>query len=80
MRRTLRKALLPALVLGLSLATAPAAVASGQDDGLAEKYAKKLEKEFATKIKWTSTFHEARATAKEQGNMVLGYFTRSYAP
>ena len=68
-----------ALLLGL-LAAAPAATAQDKDAELREKYEKKLQKEFVGKIKWARSLDEARATAKKEGKLILGYFTRSYAP
>ena len=60
------------------LATSPLALA--QDAGLEAKYDKKLQKEFATKIKWVHTLKEAQERAKKENKLIFGYFTRSYAP
>lgn len=65
----------------LGLATlVPAAGAQDDTAELRDKYAEKQKKEFVGKVPWARTFDEARATAKKQGKLVLGYFTRSYAP
>ena len=78
MKRILRYG---ALLLGLFAVAAPAATAQGQENAeLREKYDKKLQKEFVSKIGWANSLEEARATAKKEGKLVLGYFTRSYAP
>ena len=66
-----------ALALGL-LAAVPAA--QGKEDKLRSEYDKKLQKEFVGKIAWAQSLDEAKATAKKEGKLVLGYFTRSYAP
>lgn len=55
-----------------------AAAVAGQDfDAL---YKEKLEKDFAKKIPWESSLEAAKAKAKAQNQLILGYFTRSYAP
>jgi hypothetical protein len=76
MKTTLRWGL---LALGL-LAAAPAAAAQDEEQKLREKYEEKLEKEFVSKIEWIQSYDQARASAKKQGKLVLGYFSRSYAP
>jgi hypothetical protein len=76
MKKSLRWGL---LALGL-LAFAPAATAQNADQELRDNYKHKLEKEFVSKIEWAQSLDEARASAKKQGKLVLGYFTRSYAP
>jgi hypothetical protein len=76
MKRLLRWSL---LVLGL-MAAAPAVGAQEDDAALREKYAEKLKKEFVGKIPWSQSFEQARKSATEQKKLVLGYFTRSYAP
>lgn len=74
MRRILTLGL---LALGL-LAAAPSA--QGPDEAvLRAKHAEKLKKEFVGKIPWEQGFEQARAKAKGQGKLILGYFTRSYA-
>lgn len=50
------------------------------DDRLAAEYKKKLDKDFAKKTPWLHTFEEAKKTAAKDGKLILGYFTRSYAP
>ena len=67
------------LAFGL-LAAAPAASAQDEKQELRDKYKEKLEKEFVSKIEWVRSFEQARESAKKQGKLVLGYFTRSYAP
>ena len=59
-----------------------ASVATAQDRGADPKqlYAKKLEAEFLTKVPWSTDLGAARKTAKERGQVMLAYFTRSYAP
>jgi hypothetical protein len=74
MQRILRWSL---LVLGLW--AAPVAAAQEDKDMLREQYAEKLHKEFVGKIPWIQSLDQARAAAKEQGKLVLGYFSRSYA-
>ena len=68
------------LALGLSLAAPAATAQDAETQDLRDKYAKKLEKEFVGKIDWAQSFEQASATAKKDGKLVLGYFTRSYAP
>jgi len=76
MQRILRWSL---LVLGL-WAAAPLASAQKEDEAeLREHYAEKLHKDFVGKIPWVQSLEQARGTAKEQGKLVLGYFSRSYA-
>ncbi len=70
-------------VAGFAATLALAALPAGAQDAnaaLQEKYEKKLQKEFVSKIAWAHSFEEARATAKKEGKLVFGYFTRSYAP
>jgi hypothetical protein len=76
MQRILRWSL---LVLGL-WAAAPLASAQEEEAALREQYAEKLHKDFVGKIPWIQSFEQARATAKQQEKLVLGYFSRSYAP
>jgi hypothetical protein len=76
MKKTLRWGL---LALGL-LVAAPVASAQDGDEALRDNYKEKLEKEFVSKIEWSMSFEQARASAKKQGKLVRGYFTRSYAP
>ncbi|MEX1025275.1 MAG: hypothetical protein WD226_09375 [Planctomycetota bacterium] len=66
--------------LGLAILTG-ASLAQGSDQAdLQAKYEAKLEKEFVSKIAWTQDLSEAQKKAKESGKLILGYFTRSYAP
>ena len=76
MKKILRWGLLS---LGL-LAFAPAATAQDGSQELRDNYKHKLEKEFVSKIEWVQSYDQARASAKKQGKLVLGYFSRSYAP
>lgn len=69
---------LAASALALALAAAPAA--QDPQDALREKFTKKLESEFLAKADWVTDYDVARAKAKEQGKLILGYFTRSYSP
>ncbi len=72
-----RIAILGATVVAVAgfVASAPA-----QDAELREKYEKKLQKEFAQKVAWKRELDEAMKEAKAQNRLILGYFTRSYAP
>lgn len=54
------------------------AVVSAQSNE--EKYKKKLEKEFTSKVPWVQSLTEARAKAAEEKKIIFGYFTRSYSP
>ncbi len=51
-----------------------------QADGFEEKYQEKLKKDFITKASWVMKLDEAQAKAREQKKLIVGYFTRSYAP
>jgi hypothetical protein len=57
-------------------------VFSQQDDlsHLVASRDKKLASPFLRQASWTTSFDEARASAKSSGKLILGYFTRSYAP
>ena len=65
--------------LGL-LAALPAGAQGDRNADLQQRYEKKLKKEFVGKVAWARSFDEARATAKKEGKLVFGYFSRSYAP
>ena len=67
------------LMLALLLVAAPTVQAQG-DEKMESNYNEKLKKEFAEKIPWVHTLDAARKQAENEGKMVLGYFTRSYAP
>src|SRR5688572_22158485 len=80
MQRLLRRSHLAFALLAL-LAAAPAAQEQQSDEAaLRAKHAEKLKHEFAGKIPWEQSYEQARAKAKEQKKLVMGYFTRSYAP
>ena len=52
--------------------------AQSQDD-LKKKRAEKLAKPVFKNAAWTTDYDAARKRAKEEGKLVLTYFTRSYA-
>ena len=54
-----------------------AALSAGE---LADKYNKKLEKTFVTKVPWELDWAKAKAKAKEQNKAIFAFFTRSYRP
>ena len=66
-------------IAGLSVLLLLCGSASAQAD-LEEKYAEKLEKDFAKKIPWETSLEEAMKKSRETGKPIFGYFTRSYAP
>lgn len=81
MQRLLRRTLLLFALLTAAPAVAAQAPQAGQQEAeLRAKHAEKLKKEFVGKIPWEQSFAEARAKAKAEGKLLLGYFTRSYAP
>lgn len=45
-----------------------------------EKRDKKLKSTFLSKAPWITDYDQARAESKKSGNLIFGYFTRSYAP
>jgi hypothetical protein len=47
---------------------------------LTADYKKKLEKDFFKAVPWVQTFDAACVQAKKEDKLVLGYFSRSYAP
>jgi hypothetical protein len=53
-----------------------------QDDlrQLASNRDKKLASEFLKRASWTTNYDDARTAARTSGKLILGYFTRSYAP
>lgn len=69
-------------VLALSglLLTPAAAQAKGDQQALAAKRDKKLAATFLKRAAWHKDFAAARAAAAEKGQLILAYFTRSYAP
>ena len=58
----------------------PALPAQRSQEQLVEQRTKKLAKPFVTFAPWVLDYDKARAAAKEQGEMMLVYFTRSYSP
>jgi hypothetical protein len=66
------------LVLGVATSTA----LSQQEDlqQLVAKRDKKLAASFLRCSGWTTNYDDARLAAKSSGKLILGYFTRSYAP
>ena len=62
----------------LALSVALSAVAGAQSNE--EKYKKKLEKEFVSKVEWVTSLEKAQEAAVAQNKLIFGYFTRSYAP
>jgi len=70
----MKRIAVPLLLLGVV-----AALATAQDDTEA-KYKAKLEKSFAKKIPWELDFQKAMEKARAQKKLIMGYFTRSYAP
>ena len=65
-----------------SLAILVLAVGTGLATGQTsdEKYKAKLAKEFAKKITWELDFKKAQERAKNEKKLIMGYFTRSFAP
>lgn len=66
---------LPLAALAAMLLALPA---TAQD--LKASYEKKLAKEFAKKTAWVQNLADAQAQAAESNKLILGYFSRSYAP
>jgi hypothetical protein len=58
------------------VALAPALLAQS----LQEKLDAKLQEPFAKNCAWVLDYDDALAQAKASGKLILGYFTRSYAP
>ena len=61
------------------LALAMTAGLMAQDD-LQAKYDEKLKKKFVSHIKWSKTLEDAKKLAAKEKKLIVGYFTRSYAP
>jgi hypothetical protein len=59
--------------------TAATPPAPPSQDELKKRYEDKLTKPFLAAATWTTDYDKARATAKEEGKLLFGYFTRSYA-
>ena len=62
-------------ILGLLIL---AALAAGQSNE--EKYKKKLEKEFVSRVEWVQSLDKAKEAAAKGSKLIFGYFTRSYSP
>ncbi len=45
-----------------------------------ENYQKKIASPFMSKANWVKTFKEALEQSKAENKLIMGYFTRSYAP
>ncbi|MEK7483900.1 MAG: hypothetical protein AABZ60_06175 [Planctomycetota bacterium] len=45
-----------------------------------ENYQKKIASPFMSKANWVKTFKDALEQSKSQNKLIMGYFTRSYAP
>ncbi len=58
------------------VALAPALLAQS----LQEKLDAKLQEPFVKNSAWVLDYDDALAQAKASGKLILGYFTRSYAP
>jgi hypothetical protein len=58
--------------------------AQTQDEAAKEKFQKnyeaKLKKDFISKVSWEKSFEAAKSKANAENKLMLGYFTRSYAP
>src|SRR5436853_1760235 len=69
------------IVLALGLMVAAQAASQQADlSELVAKRDKKLAAPFLRCAKWTTSYDQARTAAKASGKLILGYFTRSYAP
>lgn len=71
------------VLAGLLLLVSTAS-AQPQDEATMEKnkknYEKKLKKDFISKVAWEKSFEAAKTKAKAENKLMMGYFTRSYAP
>lgn len=70
-------------IVGLLLASGLAAGLDAQSETAAELSARKERKLAESWLKnadWTRSFADAKARAEREGLLILGYFTRSYAP
>ena len=73
--------LLPARSILLLLIWSPCLVAQdASQQKLVELREKKLGAAFLKKAPWQTDFDQARAFAKERGQLLFVYFTRSFAP
>jgi Thioredoxin-like len=72
----------PYIAAALALCAALATPAFAQEDvkQLVASRDKKLASPFLRTAGWTTSFDEARASAKASGKLIFAYFTRSYAP
>jgi len=61
----------------LALMVATSATVAAQS--MEEKYKKKLEKGFTSKIDWTQNLEKAREEAVAKEKLIFGYCSRSYA-
>jgi ribosomal protein S17E len=70
------------LVAATLAAFLPAGPAAAQDKSaeLAERYEKKLQKDFCSKAEWQSELAQAMKKAADGKKLIFGYFTRSYSP
>ncbi len=66
--------ILPLMLVGT---VAACGVAQADDES---KYKRKLEQEFVGKISWELDFEKALEKGRAQKKLIVGYFTRSYAP
>ena len=57
----------------------PALSGQTRQERMIERRSKKLAKPFVTSAPWKLDYGKARAAAKEQGKILLTYFTRSYS-
>ncbi len=72
---------LVALVLApVLLAVVSTPAAAQNQDQLAEQLAAKKSAAFVRKADWALDMASARSRAKERGQLIFTYFTRSYAP
>ncbi len=67
-------------LITFALAMAMATGLMAQESDLQAKYDKKMEKAFASHVKWVLSFQEAKKLAVKEKKLIVGYFTRSYAP
>jgi len=57
-----------------------ALAATARAESLEEKLEAKLKKPFASNAAWVLSFADAKKQAAENGKIIFGYFSRSYAP
>lgn len=70
------------LALGLVLSLGLSGTLAAQDDqkDLIDKRDKKLQSEFLKKAPWITDYDKALEEAQKSNKLIMGYFTRSYAP